>query len=424
MHESAEPEAVESVLPLPPMQPVQLGERIEAIDILRGFALLGILSVNMQFYTTPFMAFVTQQEFWPDGHDKAATFFIKLFTESKFYILFSFLFGLGITIQLLRAKERGAGFAGRHVRRMFILLGFGLIHAYFLWMGDILTTYAILGLCFTALTFLPARVLMLVAAVIYGLALLMQVGLVSLDALATSMGKGGSDPGEMFRKFGLPDAAEAVRIYGSGSFAEIMRLRAMEVLITYPFAFVQMGPIVVAMFTLGCVAGKLRVFEDLPEWLPFFRRWRWPALVIGLLGNLSYAAAAVWLHSKGLQFKLSAVVGLGIGAPALTFFYVSVLVELSSREIGQRLLRPIALVGRMALTNYLLQSAICTTIFYSYGGGLYASIGPLGGLGLTLVIYAAQIPFSVVWLSRFQYGPMEWLWRTLTYGKFQPMRIQ
>jgi uncharacterized protein len=114
---------------------------------------------------------------------------------------------------------------------------------------------------------------------------------------------------------------------------------------------------------------------------------------------------------------------LTVGAPPLTFFYVSTLILLFQREEWQRRLRPIACVGRMALTNYLLQSVICTTIFYSYGGGLYAGIGPLAGLALTVAIFLAQIPFSMFWLSRFRFGPMEWLWRTLTYGKLQPMRL-
>jgi uncharacterized protein len=158
--------------------------------------------------------------------------------------------------------------------------------------------------------------------------------------------------------------------------------------------------------------------------LPYFRRWRWPALGLGLAGNLTYAILAeVAMSGMPSRWMFLAILGLTVGAPALTFFYVSTLVVFSRSDVGQRLLRPIAYVGRMALTNYLLQSLICTTIFYSYGGGLYAGIGPLAGLALTVAIYLPQIPFSMLWLARFRFGPMEWLWRTLTYGKMQPMRL-
>ena len=113
-----------------------------------------------------------------------------------------------------------------------------------------------------------------------------------------------------------------------------------------------------------------------------------------------------------------------VGAPALSFFYASAILLLFQRTAWQRHLAPLAAVGRTALSNYLLQSVICTTIFYSYGFGLYGRIGQPAGVALTFLIFALQIPVSVWWLRHFRFGPVEWLWRTLTYGKLQPMRLE
>jgi uncharacterized protein len=409
------------------MEPVQLGERIEIVDILRGFALFGILCVNMQFYTTPFMAWISGAPYWPETEDRIATFAIKLLAEGKFYLLFSFLFGLGICIQLTRAEARGAGFSWHHVKRMLVLLLFGLVHAYFFWMGDILQFYALIGLGFTALLWLRPWVLGIVAAVVYVLPILFGCLSVFLGMLMGSAE--GQSPEQFFQALGYPSAEEAARIYSTGTYWEIMSLRAREVFICYIAFVFEMGPDIVAMFALGFCAGKLHVFDDLPRWLGFFRRWRWPALALGLAGNLAYAAGAELARGdQASPLGLAIVIGHGLGAPALTFFYVATIVlfvqpEPAGGGLGLELFSPLAFVGRMALTNYLLQTLICTTIFYSYGFGLYASIGPLAGLGLTVLIYLAQIPFSVQWLRFFRFGPMEWLWRSLTYGKLQPMRL-
>ncbi len=112
-----------------------------------------------------------------------------------------------------------------------------------------------------------------------------------------------------------------------------------------------------------------------------------------------------------------------IGGPALCFFYASAIVLLAQREAWKRRLAPLAAVGRMALSNYLMQTLTCTTIFYHYGLGFYGKVGPAAGVGLTLLIYGLQIPLSVWWLKHFRFGPVEWLWRTLTYGKLQPVRL-
>jgi uncharacterized protein len=220
------------------------------------------------------------------------------------------------------------------------------------------------------------------------------------------------------------EIAETIRIYSQGTFLEIMRLRAGEVIQAYFMVVFWMGPTVVAMFLVGMTAGKLQLFRNVAQHLPRLGKLRWWALGVGLLGNAVYVLA-----SKGADMNMPgflmvlAVLGLTVGAPPLTFFYVSSIARFHQTERGSRLLAPLGQVGRMALTNYLLQSVICTTVFYSYGLGYYAQLGPLAGLGLTVLIFLFQIPFSILWLKFYRYGPMEWLWRSVTYLKPQPMRL-
>jgi uncharacterized protein len=183
-------------------------------------------------------------------------------------------------------------------------------------------------------------------------------------------------------------------------------------------------PSVFAMFLLGVYAGRKGIFQGIPGHLPFFRRVFGWGLAVGLTGNLVYAT----LSEVGNRFvpspvSLLAQVGHTYGAPALAVAYGAGLTLLMQRPGWSARLAPLASVGRMALSNYLLQTLVCTTIFYSYGLGLFGSVGPAAGILLTVVIYLAQIPLSVWWLSRFRFGPVEWIWRTLTFGRRQPMRI-
>jgi uncharacterized protein len=114
--------------------------------------------------------------------------------------------------------------------------------------------------------------------------------------------------------------------------------------------------------------------------------------------------------------------GQTFGAPALALFYMSGLTLLSQNTAWQKRMAPLAYAGRMAISVYLMQTLICTLLFYGYGFGLYGKVGAAGGILLTVIIYVLQIPFSVWWLNRFRFGPVEWLWRSLTYGKLQPMK--
>jgi len=422
--------AVSSPNPNPttkPMTPVKSGERIQIIDSLRGFALLGILLVNMALFINPVYKVLFPLPPDTPMWDRVAGWLIQLLAEGKFFPLFSLLFGLGFAIQFSRAQERNKRIVPLYLRRMFILLLIGLAHAFLIWTGDILVIYALLG--FVLILFRKARPKTLliwtgVIAVGYFLLLTLGVAAIELGRMdptgAAILDQNVAQQEAFFRD----EAARAAQIYSQGSFAEITTQRVREY-----FTFMSIGaigflPSVFMMFLIGLYFGKRRVFFEIEENLTFFRKITWWGLAIGLPASLIAASLRATSTFSQLDFNLSlyiATLGVVFGGPALTLFYVGALTLLSRRQPWTDRLQILAPVGRMALTNYLLQSIICTLIFYGYGLGFQGRIGATAGLLLTFFIFGLQIPFSHWWMARFRYGPFEWLWRSLTYLRLQPL---
>ncbi len=408
--------------------PVKATERIPIIDIWRGFAIFGILLVNLEMFNHAVQDFSLGLEASGGALNQAARWFIAFFGEAKFYSIFAFLFGLGLAMQQQRAVERGQPFAPLFLRRMFILLGIGLVHAYLIWFGDILIMYAVMGL----LLFLLFRnrqpktlrrwffIMLLVPLLING-------ALWGLIEFSSATPEGAAFMADMFAEQqreleGLRDAANAT--YAGGSFAEITRQRAADMSYMYtiwPF----MAFNVLAMFVLGLYAGKIQLHRTIADDAVTLRKvFRW-GLLIGLSGNALYVVfGEMALRLQPTPALLVSLTGQTFGAPALGLAYLAGLGLLARRERWLRRLQPLAAVGRMAITNYLLQSIICTLLFYGYGLGLYGRISTTGGILFALALYGLQIPFSVWWLKRFRFGPVEWLWRSLTYLKAQPLRVR
>jgi uncharacterized protein len=430
---------LESVDPPPELarahEPVAAGERLEIIDVLRGFALLGILFVNMQFYTTPLAMFMVPEAYWPEAHNAWATFFIHFFAQGKFYTLFSFLFGLGISIQLLRAEERGQSFLGYHYRRMIVLLGIGLAHAFFIWMGDILVTYAVLGLVLPLfLRCQPRTLLIWAGAILLVMSFLLAAGACGTAVYSSLTGETRSEgPSADDLKETKEAANREKRIYGRGDYLASTALRARQTLSAWMLILFTQGPHSFALFLLGLYAGKTRWFHDLPATLSWFRRAWWFGLIVGLGGMVVtyYCFTRSDISSwGGFSWKLAGGSLSLITGPALSCFYACSIVLLYQLPIVRRMLSPVSAVGQMALTNYLAQSVICNLLFYGstivfgLGFGYYGELGPAVGLGLTVAIWLVELVWSILWLRvlRMRFGPMEWLWRTLTYGRVQPMR--
>lgn len=381
------------------MAPIQQGERIKILDILRGFAVFGILVVNIAGFATA--------AFWPGyvapesqlWYDTLAEKFVEILFEAKFYTIFSFLFGLGFSVQLGRAAAKGKDIRSFYPRRLWILLGLGILHAVLLWTGDILRLYALLGFALLAFRNRSNRTLLIWAGIFTALSFAL------LTVFNAPTGSGHPIPG-----LDIPGLARIV--YHSTSYLRIVLFQAIGSLGSFIFIAMTQGPSVIALFLLGLLAGRLQFFEMLPQ---HRSKLGWVFLVGAVIG---LAANSLMAFSE-TSWQIS--LGQTIGAPALAAAYTAGLSLLSLKKSGSKFLSPLSQVGRMALTNYVLQSLVCSVLFYGPGFGLYEKIGAAGLLGIAVLIYCLQIPLSVFWLNRFQFGPLEWLWRSLTYGKRQPM---
>ncbi|MGH9458251.1 MAG: DUF418 domain-containing protein [Thermoanaerobaculia bacterium] len=390
--------------PARPATPVAPGERILLLDVLRGFAIFGILVVNVLFYSMPLEWVVAPS--WTAIHDRLSSAVITIFFTGKFYTIFSFLFGLGFAIQLARAYHRGTPIVGRYIRRLVVLFAIGVAHAALIWYGDILHTYAFLGLFLILFRWVrPSRLVL--AAVICAL---IPVGLYFLSAAATSAMPASQDPAAML------GTERALEVYAHGSWVEIARQRVHEWLLLDALSFFFL-PTIFAMFLLGLLAGKTRAWALVRE----RRAAAWKLFVVALPLGLTLNVLVWLLRTSSDPMVPSwtqawAQAAYAVGVPLLALAYVTGLALLLESRWRDALL-PLAPVGRMALTNYLLQSVVCTLIFYSYGLGWFGRVGPWIAIPLAIAIFAVQVVLSAWWFRRFRFGPVEWVWRTLTYGR-------
>ncbi|MBI5954689.1 MAG: DUF418 domain-containing protein [Chloroflexi bacterium] len=383
------------------IHPVSLTERMQILDILRGFAVFGILAVNIGGFAAPvfFPGYVSPELTW---YDKLAETLTLFFAEGKFYTIFSFLFGLGFSVQLARAETKGKDVRSFYPRRLWVLFAFGILHAVFLWIGDILRLYALLGFALLAFRKRSNKTLFIWAGIF------LAVGFLLLVVIGGPHGGGEEMPG-------MDVIAMARQAYNGNSVLSVVIFQFFSAFISFAVIAFTQGGTVMALFLLGLLAGRMKFFGQLGEHRAFFAK----AIPLGLLAGLVFNALFVFVEEPWLSS-----LGFTIGAPALAAVYVSGLSLLSLKEGGAKLLAPIGKVGRMALSNYVLQSVACSILFNGYGFGLYEKIGAAGLWGITFAIYLCQIPLSSWWLSRFQFGPLEWVWRSLTYRERQPFLIR
>jgi uncharacterized protein len=407
-------------------QPVQLKERVEILDLLRGFALLGILMVNMPLMNAPFVTEMAQFSLWTDSANQFAGWVIKFFFTGKFYTLFSMLFGIGFYFFLKKADDTGKSVIPLFRRRLGWLLAIGVLHVVLLWYGDILVFYALFGFLMILFRKKSNRALIIWAICIMLIPILIASFFVLMVKLALSMSESADAVLDSFEQAEIQMKGllqRALVVYPTGSFAEIvnMRLEEYKNILGGIFFFF---PNVLAMFLVGMVFAKKKVFEDLGANMVFFKRLLIISMPFALLGNWLYATYAG--EASYIMFDWDMVISLfghALGGPAMSFVYISIIAHCYHKGYYRKLTNAIAATGRMALTNYLMQSVIATTIFFSYGLGLYGKVNYWQGMILTVGIYILQVFWSPLWLRKYKYGPTEWLWRTLTYGKKQPMKL-
>ena len=402
--------------------PVGDAERIEVVDVLRGFALCGILFVNIMWFKAP----GSLGGFGYDGPplDRMVAAGVFALAQAKFFTLFSFLFGWGFATQFLRAGERGAaaGFPRLFLRRSAILGLIGVAHIVLLSEGDILLLYAVVGLLLLPLR--GARPEILRRWVKWLLIVPAAVAVLMFGALALGRAspEGAAEMAATDREMEEEFRTEARDVTAAYLEPAFVRTAATRVGIYARNAWLPLvlAPTVLAMFLLGLAAGRRGLTPHAADHRALLRRLRTWGLVIGL------PVAALSATGAALLPTLSALMCLWvngtIAGPLLAMAYGSGIALLWQRPGWQRILRPLAAMGRMALTNYLLQSVVATLLFYGYGLGLARRVSPSLALLIVVAILAGQLLISGWWLRRYRFGPAEWLWRTLTYGSRQPLR--
>lgn len=397
------------------MQPTQPNERYLILDVLRGFALIGVLFANMPYHSGFWMLSPEAQDALPRA--EAGHWFmwaLHFITDGKFYSIFSLLFGIGFALQLQRAEKKGEPFAGRFSRRLLILFVLGLLHAVFFYVGDILTVYALLG--FALLLFRKtanktllrwAFILLLLPVVQYAIMWWPQQG---------------TPPADLSGDYAFFE--QMIVTYRTGTLGDMLFNNIGGLIVgRYPdLVFTGRFFKVLAMFLIGFYVARKQFFVNIAYHKPLLKKVMIWGAVIGIPCNL--VLAQLMTTNAYYAFAPSGIIQplvYAYGVPALGLFYACGIALLYQQESFRNLLAVLAPFGRMALTNYLMQSVICCLIYNNYGLGLFATDGPIvfSAVGLGILIF--QIIFSHVWLAKFQYGPMEWLWRSMTYKRWQSL---
>ncbi|NNF51482.1 MAG: DUF418 domain-containing protein [Gammaproteobacteria bacterium] len=422
--------------------PLHSGERIEAIDVLRGFALLGILVMNINGMATPMAAYFSPAVMG-DGSalDFSTWLFAHLFFDLKMMNIFSMLFGAGLIVMWQRAEAAGRPFAGVYYRRILWLLLLGLLHSYLVWHGDILVTYALCGLVLFFFRRRSPRALLISGAVFLLIGALLSAGggfaQSQLRNVAAEIEAKVAAGEEMTpRRAGLvkqwqelratfdPDAEElqtsidAFRGEASGVLAANAHEAVMMHTQAIPFELFWRA---MGLMLLGMAAMKSGVFsaQRTPS---YYRRWVLVGLGIGL-PIVGFGAWQLSAHNFDFIARFKADFIYNYCASILvSMAYVGIIMRACQADIAAGLRSRLAAVGRTALSNYLLQSLIGVTIFYGYGFGLFSQVSRFGLWSVILSIWAAQLIWSQAWLARFRFGPVEWLWRSLTYWQRQPLK--
>ncbi|QRK12721.1 DUF418 domain-containing protein [Archangium violaceum] len=421
-------------LPAPPSEarPIDASERLDLLDVLRGFALCGVFVSNVfgWFSGRAYMQRAQLEAAMASASwlDTAAVYVSGTLVSGKFITLFSFLFGLGFSVQMIRAEARGAAIAPLYMRRLCVMFLIGAAHLFGLWLGDILTTYAVLGFALLLFRKRADKTLLIWAAVlIFAMPLVTNVLMKVVPMLVNGGGaEGAAEAAKAAMERSNQARAQTLEAFTHGTYFEVVRANARY----YLGHFIQgMLPVLFALlgrFLLGFMAGRRRLFHDAPQHLGFFRKLLEWSLVLGAIGSAAGLVLQYMMRQKMIDPQAQWLVLMTpvrqLNEVGLAAVYVSGLVLLFQRETWRRLLLVLAPVGRMALTNYLGETVISLFVYYGFGLGLMGKLGPTASIGLTLAIFCVQVAFSHWWLARFRFGPAEWVWRSLTYGKAQPMR--
>ncbi len=399
--------------------PVAESRRIGSIDVLRGLALLGILVLNIQTFAMPFEAYGNAYGY---GDIEGSNYWVftgsMLLGDMKFMAIFSMLFGAGLVLFIERLQETGRPAYSIHYRRMLWLLAIGMLHAYLIWYGDILVTYALSGMIVVWCRRLPPWLLFIGGLCVVGVCsvLMLGSGVMIAEFAPEKIMKMGPDAS--LRMESIEGQLQAY----TGPWAEQMKHRIMASIEVQTVAFI--------FFLFWRAAGLMLVGMALYRWGVFSAK-RSSRFYLGMLGLgvlvglpiVAYGLKTAWSvdwHPFKMQFMISQFNYWG--SILVAFGWIGLVMLLVRSGMARWFQHALACVGRMAFSNYLLQSILCTFIFYGHGLGQFGSWDRTEQMLLVLGLSIAQLIWSPLWLAAYRFGPAEWLWRSLTYWKWQPMK--
>lgn len=382
-------------------QPTQLHERVTTLDVIRGISLLGILLVNIFAFYLP-LPHIDLGSWFSDAIDKIWHQTLDIYVQSSFYPMFSMLFGYGIAMQYTKAQNLGTNYYKYGSRRLIVLFIIGLIHAFFIWWGDILMMYAVCGAFLLLFLQFNGGILLTFSIVMNCLFHLFFIGVILLSGIAM-------EPYEFFVDIEMLD--KALTAYGTGSWMDafFQRLHDLKVQMALSSWLSALFTILPYMM-LGAAASKWKLIERAKQ-LKLF----WLCLAIFCVGLGVFMKSAPYLFERTTLFEIAKVY---IGGPILSIGYISVIVLLCIFPVVTKLLKPIANAGRMALTLYIMQSIICSIIFYHFGFGLYGKVDVKTATFIAIGIFVLQVAFAELWFIKFKQGPLEWGTKKIIYKKF------
>ncbi|WP_088102728.1 DUF418 domain-containing protein [Halalkalibacter urbisdiaboli] len=382
-------------------------ERIDTLDMMRGLALLGILLSNSMNFQYGLFLIPDLHNYYPFGLlDKIAENFILIFAKASFYTLFSFLFGYGMAFLKQRLEQQTLPFSLLYWRRMFILLIVGYLHGLFIWDGDILFMYALSSFLLFFFLKLSERGLL-----IWSFLFLM---LMALSIATPEEDDSMDDINQSLTTYSIEEKA----VLATGAYTDVISFR----LHADPLGMGWIGDIIIfvpsmisvlGMFLLGAYVARKKWLIEPTKHLPMFKRIWWITLCVGFPSKLAYV-----INDTDQMEMLHSM----IGGPMIAMFYATSIVLIATTEKGKKWLKPLTYVGRLSLTNYLLQSIVFTSLFYGYGLGLFGSIGYFFGVIISLLFFTLQILGSKWWLHNYYVGPFEWFWRAGTYLRFPKLK--
>lgn len=396
------------------LAPIEPKQRLEILDVLRGFAMLGIIFNNMLFFSAyvfaPYGALKKMVDF---QLSESIYRFLNVVITAKFYTLFSILFAVGFYIQFNARKEDAAGFMKTYRRRILILFVMGTVHG-LIWSGDILFTYALIA--FIMILFRNVRPANLIRWALFFLLLPLLIDLALLPFFGNT-GAVGAVNAAATAHMNFPDMAPemVIHTFQYGTIGEIFDLNVHN-LVWKHLSYIPSGgyPKFLGIFLLGYYLAATGFFTKKTKstWL----------VVASFFIGFAATVSAEMLGGSSYQFPPSLPNILYkflflTGQIAVCFFYMTSIFKILQTSMGKRIFKPLIAVGRMALSNYLFQTIVMITVFYNFGFNLVGRIGLLPTAGIAILVLAMEIVFSNVWLRHFRFGPFEWLWRCLTYKK-------